>query len=312
MTSNFGSPDYEIKENSNLPPISETVKAADGSALDLTSASSVKFLLERPDGSLAVNAAASITDAAGGDVEYQLSTDETAGVGRHLGEFRVQYGNGDVRRWPSGNQYVAIDIGRNLGDKDAATIDDEDVTVTTITAQEANLGKLTSNLDANGQDITNVGSISTNDVVVGGNDILNSGDWFRVGASSLEAADAASTSSSYAGTQGQSIGAVHVNDIPSGTKLYGRLVALITNDTAGETTFTQPRLQDQSNFIPVPEAEVSATGTGFTPVDSGFVEITTDVSSLTIARASPQVRASGGTGTVIGGAWTFELVGYLE
>lgn len=73
-------------------------------------------------------------------------------------------------------------------------------------------------------------------------------------------------------------GAIDVGNIPEHTTLHGRFIIGLSNDTSSETTTATPKTNGSGTLLS--ELEVSATGTGFQLVDSGWTEITSGLSGI--------------------------------
>lgn len=90
-----------MKQNDRLPVLQATLNGHDGNPLDLTTASGVVFRMRsRVTGVVKVNAAAAVTDAANGVVQYSWAAGDTDTPGVYDGEFRVTIG-GLVETVPS-------------------------------------------------------------------------------------------------------------------------------------------------------------------------------------------------------------------
>ena len=105
---------FYIKEE-NLNPVLETVlKNPDDTAFDLSASTSVTFRMKRMGkNSYTVNAAATITDAANGVVEYQFADGETDVFGFYLVEWVVDAGLSTEETFKNFN-YDGVYIERKL------------------------------------------------------------------------------------------------------------------------------------------------------------------------------------------------------
>jgi len=107
-------PDFQIRAGDRLPAISATVTdgrptltSPQGSPVDLSGAS-VRFVMVALDsGTLAVDAKATVVDAAAGTVRYDWAEGDTDAAGAYLGEWQITFADGRRLTVPNGD---AIDI----------------------------------------------------------------------------------------------------------------------------------------------------------------------------------------------------------
>ena len=100
---------FYIKENDTVPSIRAALQNGSGNAVDLIDAS-VRFHMRAIGGNAAaVDAAATIVNAAGGLVQYDWDAADTADVGSFQAEFEVTYSDGTVETFPS-NGYIRVEI----------------------------------------------------------------------------------------------------------------------------------------------------------------------------------------------------------
>lgn len=95
--------DFTLKAGDTSPTLTATLTASDGTALDLSGAS-VQFQMrpsDATDGTLTVDAPATVTDPANGRVRYAWSSAETATAGRYHAEFDVEYADGSTETVPN-------------------------------------------------------------------------------------------------------------------------------------------------------------------------------------------------------------------
>lgn len=90
---------FQIKRNDTAPPIQATL-TADGSAVDLTSAT-VDFHMMDSSGAIKVDAAATLVTAASGIVKYVWQTGDTDQAGRFRAEWEVTFPDGTIRTFPN-------------------------------------------------------------------------------------------------------------------------------------------------------------------------------------------------------------------
>jgi len=102
-----------------------------------------------------------------------------------------------------------------------------------------------------------------------------------------------------------------LGELPSGMTLYGRFVAVLRNDTSDETTTARPAVRQfvDEGIDELPELDISVTSTSLTKADSGWVEITTPLSSDGFEEAEIRAKVSGGTGTVEYQTFRLEFAG---
>lgn len=105
-------PDFTLKQNDRLPPITGTLEGASGAPVDLSSpnVTGVNFhMCTANDGTVIVNAPAQIVSATAGQVQYSWSATDTLLPGSYYGEWDVLYSDGKHERFPnSGNIIILI------------------------------------------------------------------------------------------------------------------------------------------------------------------------------------------------------------
>lgn len=107
---------FNLKQNDRKPSMVATLRYENGTIRDLTGCT-VKFLMRRARGWTAkVNAAATVTDAAGGVVRYDWASGDTDTVGRWQGEFQVtETATGKLETFPNVG-YLAVVIADDIAD----------------------------------------------------------------------------------------------------------------------------------------------------------------------------------------------------
>tara|TARA_R110000772_G_C13235731_1_gene433187 strand:- start:187 stop:507 length:321 start_codon:yes stop_codon:yes gene_type:complete len=99
---------FTIKQNDTSPSISATLKDGSGAALDLSGAY-VRFHLKGVDGSLKVDAAVLLTDAANGVIQYNWASGDTDTAGTYYAEFEATYSDDSIETFPNdGNLAIKI------------------------------------------------------------------------------------------------------------------------------------------------------------------------------------------------------------
>jgi len=107
--------DFTIKANDRKPDLVVLCLDAAGAAVDLTTASSVKLIMSSSVGATPkVDAAATITDAATGEVTYAWQAGDTDTPGRYIGEIEVTWSVGVVQTFPS-DGFLDIRVAGELG-----------------------------------------------------------------------------------------------------------------------------------------------------------------------------------------------------
>lgn len=106
--------DFHIKQNDTNPAIEATLTDEDLVALDLNTATGIKFHMINPStGVVKVDAVAAIDDAPTGRVRYQWASGETDTPGTYNGEFQVTWNDSTVTSFPN-NGYIEIKITKEV------------------------------------------------------------------------------------------------------------------------------------------------------------------------------------------------------
>lgn len=107
--------DFTIKQNDQLPELTVTLSDAQSQTIDLTSATSVLFIMNVKGSSVnKVNSAAEIVDADGGIVKYVWLEGDTDTAGNFTGEFQVTYSDDRIETFPNA-KYIQIKVFADLG-----------------------------------------------------------------------------------------------------------------------------------------------------------------------------------------------------
>lgn len=102
---------FHIKRNDTYPPAEATLKS-NGTAVDLTGAS-VRFHMLGQDGTVVVDAAATIEVAASGEVSYAWQAADTDEAGIYKCEWEVTYSGGGIQTFPNPG-YNTVIIGGDI------------------------------------------------------------------------------------------------------------------------------------------------------------------------------------------------------
>jgi hypothetical protein len=114
-----------------------------------------------------------------------------------------------------------------------------------------------------------------------------------------ESGDVTTTSTSFTQVL-RSGGALALDELPIGSSLYGRFMAVINNDTQGEETELVPRVfdYDQQSNVDLDSLMISDGGSGTVITDSGWVDMSASIDGSIITPYIYQARVTGGTGTI--------------
>lgn len=101
---------FIIKKNDRLPSLEVICKDASGVAVDLTAATSAKFIMKNnTGGAVKVNTTAVISSAGSGLVRYDWLAIDTDTAGTFSGEFEITFPTAKPLTFPNG-EYITITI----------------------------------------------------------------------------------------------------------------------------------------------------------------------------------------------------------
>ena len=107
--------DFAIKQNCLEPDLQATLQDSAGDAINLTTATVVRFHMRAYGGTTAIiDAEASIVTAASGIVKYAWAGTDTDTAGKYEGEFEITWSTGEKEIVPNDERDPYIDI-RVLG-----------------------------------------------------------------------------------------------------------------------------------------------------------------------------------------------------
>lgn len=107
---------FYITEGNTAPSLRRQLLNSDGTAIDLSAASSVVFRMATQFYDTLAEGACAITDAANGWVQYDWQAGDTDQQGTHRAEFIVTYADGGVQTVPA-NGGMIVEIDRAIGPK---------------------------------------------------------------------------------------------------------------------------------------------------------------------------------------------------
>jgi hypothetical protein len=104
-----------LKKDDLLPNVRATLTDNEGNAVDLTLATSVRFIMKSPSSDTAkVDAVGTIVTPGSGVVQYTWSGTDTNTSGTYNAEFEVNWGSGVYQTFPA-NGYLEVEIINDLG-----------------------------------------------------------------------------------------------------------------------------------------------------------------------------------------------------
>lgn len=107
-------PDFSIKRNDLLPPITATLTYSDGTPVDVTGATVRFFMSALTGGTAKVSGAATIVSGTDGEVQYAWAGTDTDTAGDYMAEWEVKFPSTKRLTFPN-NGYLAIQILPDLG-----------------------------------------------------------------------------------------------------------------------------------------------------------------------------------------------------
>lgn len=106
--------DFTIKRRDQLPEIAATLTDAEGTIVNLGGATVRFILVNKADGTVAVDQPATIVNAPAGTVKYTWVAGDTDVAGTYNGEFEVTFIDGRAETFPN-SKNIAIKIFADLG-----------------------------------------------------------------------------------------------------------------------------------------------------------------------------------------------------
>ncbi len=109
--------DFVVKQNDTLPVLAITLKEGDPSAptaVNLSTATSVKLLMRPVGGGSVITRTAAITSAAAGQITVTFQAADTGTSGDYEGEIEVTWTGGGIETFPH-DSYIAIRIVDDIG-----------------------------------------------------------------------------------------------------------------------------------------------------------------------------------------------------
>lgn len=101
--------DFSLKKGARQPPLKVQLLDSSGAAVDLTGCTVVFRMRLKSATSLKVNAAASVTTALEGRVQYAWGATDTDTVGLYLAEFEVTHADATKQVVP-GAGYISVEV----------------------------------------------------------------------------------------------------------------------------------------------------------------------------------------------------------
>ena len=105
--------DLTITQGDSTPVFTDTILDASGNPVNLTSASVTFVMRNLANASPTVNASASITNAAAGEVQYSWNTGDTATAGEYMVQWRITLSGGGTYTYPNVG-YRSVEVQPNL------------------------------------------------------------------------------------------------------------------------------------------------------------------------------------------------------
>lgn len=108
---------YNVKRGDAIPVIGLEVLNSDGDPYDLSGTTAIFYMYTDDENRTAkINGVEAVVDPPGtsGLLTYQFSGTDTDTSGRYLGEFEVAFEGGVVGTFPSGNDFIYINIASDL------------------------------------------------------------------------------------------------------------------------------------------------------------------------------------------------------
>jgi hypothetical protein len=98
---------FSIKQNDTSPALQATLQDYAGSPINLLGAS-VRFHMKSLEGAVVVDAPMTVTNAAGGTVQYNWQAADTDTAGTYYAEFEVTYSDLSIETFPNTDNIAIV------------------------------------------------------------------------------------------------------------------------------------------------------------------------------------------------------------
>lgn len=101
--------DFQLKEGDTSPAITATLTDENGDPVTLTGSVARFHMATTPGETPKVNADATVSDGAAGQVRYEWTATDTDERGLYYAEFQITHGDGSVETFPN-DDYITVYI----------------------------------------------------------------------------------------------------------------------------------------------------------------------------------------------------------